>query len=244
MNYRQEDLGVTADLEVIDQILDVQGKFLVEAGCGNMDLSRLLAARGAQVLAIDPDPVQAEKNRNAQTVANVDFMEAGAEAIPVENQSVDGVLFPYSLHHVPAPLYPDVFKELFRVLRPTGFIYAMEPVAAGDLNEVMRLFHDEQTVRTDAKLALESLGMPFFQQVTVVNYRVPVKYDSWEQYAARYAGKSFNADYTVADIRAPEVRARFLALGEPTQFAFESPMQITYLQGPSQIKDATSVYRK
>ena len=231
MNHKQEDLGVTTDLDVIDQFLDVQGKFLVEAGCGDMHLSRKLAARGAHVLAIDPDPVQAEKNRDVETIANVGFIETGAEAIPVEDRSVDGVLFPYSLHHVPVHLYPDVFKELLRILRPTGFIYAMEPVAEGDLNEVMRLFHDEQAVRADAKRALESLAMPLFQQVKVINYRVPVQYNSWEEYASRYAGKSFNADYTEADIRAAAVEARFLALGEPTQFSFESPMQVTYLQG-------------
>ncbi len=240
MKHKQEDLGVMTDLDVIDRFLDVQGKFLVEAGCGNMHLSRELAARGASVLAIDPDPVQAEKNRHAETIANVGFIEAGAEAIPVENQSVDGVLFPYSLHHVPAHLYPDVFKELLRILRPTGFIYAMEPVAEGDLNEVMRLFHDEQAVRADARRALETLAMPLFEQVTVVNYRVPVKYNSWEEYASRYAGKSFNEDYTEADIRAAAVEARFLALGEPTQFAFESPMQVTWLQGVAELPATSS----
>lgn len=238
MNHQQEDQGVTTDLDVIDRLLDVRGKFLVEAGCGNMHLSRELAARGAHVLAIDPDPVQAEKNRHAETINNVGFIEAGAQAIPVENQSVDGVLFPYSLHHVPAHLYPDVFKEILRVLRPTGFVYAMEPVAVGDLNEVMRLFHDEQAVRADAKRALESLAMPLFQQVSVVNYRVPVQYDSWEEYASRYAGKSFNADYTEADVRAEVVKARFMELGEPLQFSFESPMQVTWLQGVADPKVA------
>ena len=231
MKHTQEDLGVTTDLDIIDRFLDIQGKFLVEAGCGNMHLSRQLAARGAHVLAIDPDPVQSENNRNTETIANVGFIETGAESIPVENQSVDGVLFPYSFHHVPEHLYPNVIQELLRVLRPTGFIYAMEPVAEGDLNEVMRLFHDEQAVRANAKQVLESLVMPLFQQVTVVNYRVSVKYSSWEEYASRYAGKSFNADYSEADIRTAAVKARFLDLGAPTQFAFESPMQVTYLQG-------------
>ena len=114
----------------------------------------------------------------------------------------------------------------------------MEPVAEGDLNEVMRMFHDEQAVREDAKHALETLAMPLFEQVTVANYRVPVKYNSWEEYASRYAGKSFNEDYTEADIRAPAVEARFLALGEPTQFAFESPMQVTWLQGVAESRAA------
>lgn len=236
MNHTHEDLGVTTDLDVIDRFLDVQGKFLVEAGCGDMHLSRKLAARGAHVFAIDPDPVQAEKNRDADTIANVGFTQTGAEAIPLENQSVDGVLFPYSFHHVPEHLYPGVIQELLRVLRPTGFIYAMEPVAEGDLNEVMRLFHDEQAVRANAKKVLESMVMPLFQQVTVVNYRVTVKYNSWEEYALRYVGKSFNTDYSEADVRAAVVKSRFLDLGEPTQFSFESPMQVTYLQGVTETR--------
>ena len=100
----------------------------------------------------------------------------------------------------------------------------------------MRMFHDEQAVRAGAQKALESLAMPLFQQVTVVNYRVPVEYKSWEEYASRYAGKSFNADYTEADIRSAEVKARFLALGEPRQFLFESPMQVTYLRGVADLQ--------
>ncbi len=143
----QHDLGVSNDLQVIDRFLNVRDSFLVDAGCGNMGLSRALAQRGASVLGIDPDPVQAKKNQQADTVANVGFAQTGADAIPVENSSVDGILFPYSLHHIPANRYPAVFEELFRVLKADGFIYVIEPVASGKLNEVMRLFHDEAQVR-------------------------------------------------------------------------------------------------
>lgn len=231
MSRKQDNFGISTDIEVIDRLLAVQGKFLVEAGCGNMHLSRKLAERGASVLALDPDPIQAEKNRQMETISNVGFHEGGAESIPVEPNSVDGVLFPYSLHHVPATLYPAVFEELLRILKPDGFIYAIEPVADGDLNDVMRLFHDEQEVRTGAQHALETLAIPHFKQTTEVHYKVALKYESWEQYAGRFASKSFNANYTKEDVWAEQVHQKFLSVGEAKEFAFESPIKVTYLQG-------------
>lgn len=230
MIQQHHDIGLCTDLEALDKFLTVDGLFLIDAGCGNMHLSRELAARGARVLAIDPDPVQALKNQQAQTVANVGFAQTGADSIPVESRSVDGVLFPYSLHHIPDDLYPAVFHELHRILKPDGFVYAIEPVAAGNLNEVMRLFHDEQVVREAAQAALDTWGSHYFDELDVITYRIPVQYSSWEEYAARYASKSYNTHYTESDVRADKVRDRFMELGEPTGFSFESPMKVSYLR--------------
>jgi len=229
---KKQNLGMRTDLEVIDQCLQPDEQFLIDAGCGNMHLSKALAKRGAHVLAIDPDPVQAEKNRAADIIANVGFTETGADNIPVEDQSVHGVLFSYSLHHVPANLYEAVFTEVLRVLRPDGFVYIMEPVANGDLNEVTRLFHEEGPVREAAQRAIETLAMPHFSQVDVIEYSTGVNYDSWEHFVSQYANKSFNSNYTEAQVRAEHVRDTFLAVGEHRNFAFESPMRVTWLRTP------------
>jgi len=228
----KQTLGVLSDLDVIDQCLRPDGQFLIDAGCGNMHLSKALAKRGAHVLAIDPDPIQAEKNRAADIVANVGFAETGADHIPVENQSVHGVLFPYSLHHVPATLYEAVFAEVLRVLKPEGFVYIMEPVASGDLNEVTRLFHEEGPVREAAQSAIETLAIPLFSQVDVIEYSTRIKYDSWEHFASRYVGKSFNTNYSEAQVRADNVRDKFQEVGAHRNFEFESPMRVTWLQKP------------
>jgi len=230
MDLQHHDLGLCTDLDALDQFLSVKGKFLVDAGCGNMHLSRALAARGANVLAIDPDPIQAQKNNQADIIANVGFVQTGADDIPVESSSVDGVLFPYSLHHIPMNLYPAVFEELHRILKPDGFVYAMEPVADGKLNEVMRLFHDEQEVRRLAQQALDTHGAAYFEQCDVITYRIPIQYGSWGEYADRYANKSYNTNYTEAQVRAEAVRNRFIELGEPTGYSFESPMKISWLR--------------
>lgn len=232
MDIKKHELGVLSHLDVIDRFLEVKERFVIDAGCGNMHLSKALAERGASVLAIDPDPLQAEKNRKAEVIANVGFAETGADALPVEDKSIDGILFSYSLHHVPAELYESVFAEVLRVLKPDAFCYVMEPVAAGELNEVMRLFHDEVQVRDAAQRALEAHAMPHFASVDVIEYSTRVKYDSWEHFANRYAGKTFNANYTEADVRAEHVRERFMELGEPTQFEFNSPVRVTWLRSP------------
>jgi ubiquinone/menaquinone biosynthesis C-methylase UbiE len=236
MSPVQEDLGLASDLEAIDHALDVEGRFLIDAGCGDMHLSRALAQRGASVLAIDPDPVQAEKNRHAPITANVGFAEAGADAIPVDSHSVDGVLFPYSLHHVPAGLYESVFQEVLRVLKPSGFLYVLEPVAAGDLNDIMRLFHDEAAVRSAAQAAIDSLAVPRFQATHIIHYRTPVHYATWDDFADQYAGKSYNTNYSEADVRAESVRQRFHELGARRQFNFEAPKKVTILTDPIAIK--------
>ena len=232
MAQTTQDFGVTRDIDVIDKLLNVDTQFVVDAGCGNLGLSKALAKRGARVLGIDPDPIQAEINLQADVIPNVGFAQTGAQSIPVENASVDGVLFPKSLHHIPADMYRDVFTELSRVLKPDGFVYVMEPVASGHLNEVMRMFHDEEEVRDAAQAALEQIAMPMFEDVSVVSYNVPVQYESWEDFKNKYVGASYNtASYTPEQVSSEDVKARFLSLGEASGFLFESPMRVTFLRG-------------
>jgi len=227
------DLGTTTDLAVLDQQLVLQGQFVIDAGCGDLQLAKHLAQQGASVLAIDPDPVQAKKNRAADVIPNVGFAETGAESLPVEPASVDGVIFSYSLHHVPKSLYPAVFTEIFRVLKPEGFLYVIEPVAAGNLNEIVQLFHDERVVRREAQQALDTLARPRFASADDITFQCQLDYTGWEQFAKHYAGLSYNANYTEAQVRDEVVRERFETLGAPDKYSFQAPMRVAHFSGVS-----------
>ena len=58
------ELGFSSNVEVLQQLVDLKDKCVIDAGCGSMIFTRILTELGARVLAIDPDPVQAELNRN------------------------------------------------------------------------------------------------------------------------------------------------------------------------------------
>ena len=60
-------MTVERDIDVMDRLIDVSGKRIVDAGCGEGGLARALAERGAEVIALEPDPVQAATNRNELT---------------------------------------------------------------------------------------------------------------------------------------------------------------------------------
>lgn len=227
-----KELGVRTDVDVLLEYLNVKETFLIDAGCGNMHLSKTLADNGASVLAIDPDPVQAEKNRHAPIIANVGFTETGADQLPVETGSVDGVFFPYSFHHIPAAMHHSVINEVKRVLNATGFVYIMEPVASGDLNDVMQLFHDEREVRAAVQKTIDDFAISQFREVQVLSYTNQVRYASWEDFASRYANKSYNTRYTEAQVRDSAVQQRFEQHAAQNGHIFDAPMRITLLRMP------------
>ena len=205
-----EDWGLQSDFRVLDKLVRVDGRFIVDAGCGAGRLCRKLAEAGAVVLGVEPDPVQAEKNRQAEVVANVSFAQASAAQIPVEPRSVDGIVFGNSLHHVPARDYGLVFDEIHRILKPDGFLYVQEPVAAGSHQDVMELFHDETEVRLRAYRALVSLAHPAFQRMREVYYDVQRHFESFDAFADHYSHLSYNSGKYDGDrVRNNEVKGRF-----------------------------------
>ena len=215
-----KDLGFTTNVDVITQFVSLAGRFVVDAGCGSMTWTRHLSDLGARVLAVDPDPVQAELNRVTEAIPSVEFVETGSDQIPLESGIVDGVFFSYSLHHIPVELYPRVFKEVLRVLKPDGFLYAIEPTDC-PINDVMKLFHNEDRDRAAAWSALEQLAASSFQSKQVVQYHSFSQYDSFDDFATQFGSRTFNSIYTEADVRTPQVEAMFERLGQP-DFRFKS----------------------
>jgi len=156
-------------------------------------------------------------------------VETGAESIPAKDGSIDGVFFSYSLHHVPAKLFAAIYAEVLRVLRPDGFLYVLEPIDC-PLNQVMRLFHDEDALREAAWRSLHEMVVPKFSQMSQFTYYDERSFDSWDDFADQYSNRSFNSLYAEADVRRDEVREAFLRLGGP-EHRFLTPKNVMLLQG-------------
>ena len=220
------------ELGLLDGLVDLASHpRVIELGCGAAQLSRRLLERfeGAGVTALEVDERQHAKNL-ASPQARLTFVAAGAQAIPFEAGRFDLALMLKSLHHVPLDLLDQALAEVHRVLRPGGLLYVSEPVFAGALNEVMRLFHDEQVVRAAALAALHrAIASGAWEAVSETCFDVPVHYRDFAEFEQRMIGVTYqNHRLDAATLAA--VRARF----EPHMGAdgahFVLPMRVNLLR--------------
>lgn len=226
----RRDLGDREDMGAVEALVRVEGMCFVDVGCGAGRLSRELAARGARVLGVEPDPVQAEKNREAEPVPGLTFVEARAEALPVADDSVDGVFFFRSLHHVPAAAMDAALREAARVLKPEGFLCVVEPAMEGTFFPVMRPFHDETQVRTQAQAALARTAASLFASVDGYRWRMHPSFRSFEEMVGFVTGMTFN-DIRRERVETDEVRALFEAGKCDDGYRFEQPMLLNLYRG-------------
>lgn len=88
-----------------------------DVGAGTGKLTRVLIEVGAEVVAVDPDPLMLEALR--AHVAGVPTFEGTAEQLPLPDEAVDAVLLGQAWHWVdPQP----ASSEIARVLRPGGVL--------------------------------------------------------------------------------------------------------------------------
>ncbi|MDM8567708.1 class I SAM-dependent methyltransferase [Candidatus Halobeggiatoa sp. HSG11] len=125
--------------EIYNELLKLDGKHILELGCGAAELTRTIATEGfnRHVTAAEVDEIQHNKNLLITDLDNVTFQLAGAESIPASDNTFDVVFMFKSLHHVPVELMVQALEEIQRVLKPDGLAYISEPIFAGDFNELL-----------------------------------------------------------------------------------------------------------
>jgi len=226
-----QSLGTTTDLEALTRIIDPVGLRWVDVGCGDGALARELVALGAdEVAGIEPDPIQAEKNRTAELPSGVKLSEAAAESMPLENESADVVVFSYSLHHVPIAVMPAALAEARRVLKPAGRLCVVEPVAADTHQYAIELFHDETAVRAAALASLQTVARPHFETEHEYGYSILNRFSSFVEFCDYYLSKSYNR-FDPALVRSDAVRTRFESCHEGDAFVLQQPVRVDLYAG-------------
>jgi ubiquinone/menaquinone biosynthesis C-methylase UbiE len=223
---------ITDELDLLQSLVDLnQHPQIIELGCGAAHLSRQLLARypGCEVTGLEVDERQHAKNLlNPQQ--RLQFVQAGAQAIPFEAQGFDLALMLKSLHHVPLDQLRQALAEVHRVLRPEGLLYISEPVFSGALNEVIRLFHDEEQVRAAALRAVrEAVASGAWEQVTETFFDMPVHYRDFAEFEQRMIGVTF-VDHRVDAPTLQAVRERFESHMTADGAHFARPMRVNLLR--------------
>jgi ubiquinone/menaquinone biosynthesis C-methylase UbiE len=225
------DLGQRAHIDAILTALGpVGGLEIVDAGCGEGQTTRELAAAGARVRGFDP--FIDGTDWTARGSGSFRLVRAGADALPVDDRSVDVVLFIFSLHHVPQSKLRAALTEARRMLKSSGRLLVAEPLARGPSYYVSAPFHDETAVRAAAAAAISTSAAPHFGTQRVLSYTERRHWASFERYAERMIGnRRFNA-YTEDAVLDPEVRRRFDEVFSAGNGAFDQPVRIDLFSEP------------
>ena len=222
----------TDELELLASLVPLDGQRLIELGCGAAGLARRLVDRhpGASVVGLEVDERQHAKNLASDAPPGLRFQAGGAQAIPFPDARFDGALMLKSLHHVPMPLMDPALAEVRRVLVPGGWLYVSEPVYAGALNEVIRLFNDEGEVRAAAQQALDrAIAAGGWRQAEERRFEVPVRFADFAEFERRMVDVTF-AERRFDDALRAAVRASFEPHMGPDGAHFVRPMHVRLLR--------------
>jgi len=218
------------DLELLEALVPLAGARLVEAGCGAARLARDLLARhaDAELVGLEVDERQLEKNL-AQPQPRLHFLRAAAQAMPLPDATFDGALM-QSLHHVPVPAMDTALAELLRVLKPGGWLYVSEPVYAGALNELVRVFNDEGVVRAEAQRALDrAIAGGRWVQAAEHRFETPVHFADFADFERRMMRPTF-ADHAIDEERLARTAALYAPHQGPDGARFMRPMHVRLLR--------------
>jgi ubiquinone/menaquinone biosynthesis C-methylase UbiE len=161
---------------MIEKFVDLEGKHILEVGCGGGRVTAFIAEKAENLIAIDPDEGCIAKAR--ENIRGVDFRVGSGEALDFEGGSFDLVIFTMSLHH-----HGDcemALKEARRVLDKSGQLLILEPVLDGEIQRLFHLFTDETEAIEKARHAINRAA--FFLERRETFYKDWVFEDKEELY--------------------------------------------------------------
>ncbi len=212
--------------EALAEVLDPRGRTVVDVGCGDGSLTRHFAGEGAQATGIEINEDQLARARKADPVIGASYRVGRGEALPLEDASVDALVFSNSFHHLPLPVMSDALAEAARVLKPQGTLVVVEPIADGAYFEAVRPIEDETEVRAAAYDTLKHPPLPLEQTDETV-YTTVVRHADADRFIAHVVAVDPTRRDRLPAVEA-EMRRRFAATGraEPDgATAFDQPMR-------------------
>ncbi len=169
--------------DVVRESLSLPDARVLDVGCGDGALVRMMAREGAQATGLEISDSQLARARAESPVGGESYRVGRAEALPIEDGAFDIVVFFNSLHHVPIECQEKAIVEAARVLETGGRLFVMEPVAEGPLFELMRPVDDETEVRAAAYAALRrAANGPTFEEFREYSFATDYCYASFEAF--------------------------------------------------------------
>lgn len=221
---------VRGNASVLSEVVALAGLRVLDVGCGDGALARMMSRAGAHVTGLEPNPVQLARARAAPPEGNETYRDGSAAALPFGGETFSLVVFFNSLHHVPVSEQFRTLTEAARVTRRGGTVYVSEPLAQGPFFELMRPVHDETRVRAAAQEALKRAPEIGLEPLAEIHHLNPIRHANYEEFRSRIVAVNpetaprFEAHDAV-------MRAAFARLGtdDGGPRLFLQPMQVNVL---------------
>ncbi|HEX5480932.1 MAG TPA: class I SAM-dependent methyltransferase [Dehalococcoidia bacterium] len=168
---RDPNRTILLDPEMLRLCGDVEGRRVLDLGCGEGRFCRMLAERGARTAGLDltPQMVRTAAERDA---GHGSYMRAGAERLPLRSGTFDLIVSYVTLVDITG--YREAIAEAARVLRPGGRLVVANlgfvTASAGWLRDEQgrRLYHRVDRYADEWSRELEWAGM------RIVNWHRPL----------------------------------------------------------------------
>jgi len=169
--------------DVVREVLPLRGARVLDVGCGDGSLVRLMTKEGADVIGLEISDRQLARARDETPVGDESYRVGRAETLPFEDDAFDIVAFYNSLHHIPVDSQDQALAESARVLASGGYLFVVEPLAEGPMFELMRPVDDETEVRAAALAALRRAAeSPAFEEIREYSFSGDYRYQSFEAF--------------------------------------------------------------
>ena len=193
-----------------------EGDTIVDLGAGTGKLTRLLAPRGARVIAVEPIPEM------RALIGAAEAIDGTAEAIPLDDGSAALVTVAQAFHWFDLD---RALPEIHRVLRPGGALALVwnmrdleDPVQRG-VEELLAPLRGRVTAQREGKWREPFAASPLFGQPETAEFRHEQQF-TVDDLVDRVSSTSFVAAMTEDERRPLLDQVRALADGRDEPFPF------------------------
>ncbi|MBY9007063.1 MAG: class I SAM-dependent methyltransferase [Candidatus Lokiarchaeota archaeon] len=139
-NLEDEQFFRLANIKFRNLIGLLDGKKILDIGCGRGHISFYLAREGANVIGIDLSESLIDhcKQEAEKLKLNLEFKIMNAQIPDFEDQTFDIIIGSRAIHHLPN--LDIFFKECKRLLKKKGYIVFIEPLKKNPIVELNRKY--------------------------------------------------------------------------------------------------------
>ena len=198
--------------------------FALDIGCGNGEKTKYIAEHVEFAVGVDPYKRHIQAAKNNYKSGNLAFQVAKAEYLCFGDESFTSVLLIESLHHVQTDKQNEALEESFRVLKPGGKLFIIEPIfASGSFGQILNLYNDEKDQKQCAINAIKSMiGFRFklaLKKIIDIEYYFEGIDDLYEYHVLTKPSEQWSAAYTMDMVRRLEQCPRSLDGGVSVDYS-------------------------